>query len=330
MNAPLKDERSQMEVETIAGCPACGSAEWADASPSRRGGYRVRRCADCQLVYSHPMKAGDSAWYASCWLYGLRGSKGVPAGSEGRIGWNFAQALSVLRGAEGKKLLDVGCAEGHFLNLARELGCEITGVDFNPVIVEIARKLLGASTVYQCPVEELVDRFPGAQFDVATLFEVLEHTADPYQTVRSIHGLLKRPGKLLLSVPGSRRWPPIYNSEVEAPPHHLTLWTEEALRRLLERAGFRVHNVRAKPLGPDDLELSLRLRFHQALRRFRGKHREEGSANKEISMGERARSGKAREIFVELRLLGLSPVCWALRLNPKAGGFTLFAHCEKA
>jgi SAM-dependent methyltransferase len=92
------------------------------------------------------MKAGDSAWYASCWLYGLRGSKGVPAGSEGRIGWNFAQALSVLRGAEGKKLLDVGCAEGHFLNLARELGCEITGVDFNPVIVEIARKLLGAST----------------------------------------------------------------------------------------------------------------------------------------------------------------------------------------
>ena len=321
-----------MEVDTIVGCPACGSAEWAAAGPSRLDGYRVRRCADCQLVYSDPMKSGDSAWYASSWLYGSQESNGVPAGSERRIPWNFAQALSMLRGAEGKKLLDVGCAEGYFLSLARELGCEITGVDFNPVSVEIARKLLGASTVYQYRVEELGDRFPGAQFDVATIFEVLEHTADPYQTVRSIHGLLKRPGKLLLSVPGNRRWPSIFNSEVDAPPHHLTLWTEESLRRLLERAGFRVHDVRAKPLEADELDMHLRWRLRQAVRRFRAKHREASSADRETSMGAHARSGKASrsEILRELRMLGLSLVCRALRLNAKAGGFTLFAHCEKA
>ena len=32
---------------------------------------------------------------------------------------------------------------------------------------------------------------------------------------------------------------------------------------------------------------------------------------------------------VELARLGLSPLCWALRLHPRAGGFTLFAHGEK-
>ncbi len=332
MNAKLKDDRSQMEVDTFACCPACKSAEWAGAGQSRVDGYRVRRCADCQLVYSDPMKSADSAWYASFWVYGLREGNPVPAGSEDRIPWNFAQALSELRGAEGNKLLDVGCAEGHFLSLARELGCEVTGLDFNPVSVEVARKLLGISAVYQYSVEELGDRFPGTQFDVVTIFEVLEHTADPYQTICSIRSVLKPGGRLFLSVPGNRRWPSLFDPEVDAPPHHLTLWTQEALRRLLERAGFRVHNVRAKPLGADDLSMHLKLRLLRAVRRFRAKHREDASANKEISMSAHTSAGKAGRSgnFRKLGRLGLSSVCWALRLNPKAGGFTLFAHCEKA
>jgi SAM-dependent methyltransferase len=228
-------------------------------------------------------------------------------------------------------LLDVGCAEGHFLHLAEKAGYEVTGLDFNPVSIEIARKLLGVSTVYQYSVEELGDRFPGTRFDVVTIFEVLEHTADPYQTVHSVKKLLKPGGQVFLSVPGNRRWPRFFHPEVDAPPHHLTLWSEEALVRLLERAGLRVHGVESKPLCVEDLGIHMKWRLHVAIRKFRPKHSRSATMDENnvvagLQGGHETRyAGMGRE----LARLGLSPICRALRLNPKAGGFTLFAHCQK-
>ena len=277
------------------------------------------------------MQAADSAWYASSWIYALREMKRRSIGQEKRVPWNFAQALRRLGSGKGTKLLDVGCAEGHFLNLAGKAGYEVTGLDFNPVSVEIARKLLGVSTVYQYSVEELGDRFPGTQFDAVTIFEVLEHTADPYQTVRSIYKLLKPGGQLFLSVPGNRRWPRFFHPEVDAPPHHLTLWSEEALVRLLERAGLRVHGVEIKPLGAEDLGIHLKWRWYDALRKFRPKSSSDAPTDKSNAVAGRQGGREKRAVGMgrEFVRLGLSPICWVLRLNPRAGGFTLFAHGEK-
>lgn len=261
-------------------CPACAASEWVDGGPSGTEDYRLCKCQNCHLLYSDPMVAADSRWYASSWLYDVRESHREVARGKHEVPWNFAQALSELRAAPPGKLVDVGCAEGYFLYLTQKAGYEVTGLDFNPVSLEIARKLLGVSTLYQYSVEELGDRFSGRQFDVATLFEVLEHTADPYQTVSSIHKLLKPGGKFFLSVPGRQRWPRFFHPEVDAPPHHLTLWTEEALKKLLERAGFRVFYVRAKPLQVEDFGFHLKLWLYGIFRNRRstvvGVHREVG------------------------------------------------------
>jgi SAM-dependent methyltransferase len=277
------------------------------------------------------MVGADSAWYSSSWLYGLRESHTGVAGGEYEVPWNFAQALGELQTSPRGKLLDVGCAEGYFLYLAQKAGYEITGLDFNPASLEIARKLLGVPTIHQYSVEELGDRFPGARFDVVTIFEVLEHTANPYETVRSIHKLLKPAGKLFISVPGSRRWPRFFHPEVDAPPHHLTLWTEEALKKLLERSGFRVLSVRGKPLQAEDLGFHLRLWLQGMIRKLRSRNGNRVPRKPGISSPERQMDlGKRRlETPRKLAKAGLQPFCWALRLNPRAGGFTLFAHCEK-
>ena len=320
-----------MHQNEVTCCPACGASEYLDAGASGAIGYRICRCHDCELTFSMPMVAADSDWYRSSWLYGLRESHSGVAGGEYEVPWNFSQALSELRTTSRGRLLDVGCAEGCFLYLAQKAGCEVSGLDFNPASLEIARKLLGVSTVYQHSVEELGERFPGALFDVVTIFEVLEHIADPYQTVYSINKLLKPGGKLFISVPGSRRWPMFFHPEVDAPPHHLTLWTEEALKKILERAGFRVLSVRAKPLQAEDLGYHLRLMLHGIFHRFR---KQNGGSIRQ----EQGNSSSVRKIDLEKRRLetsrklvkaGLQPFCWMLRLNPKAGGFTLFAHCEK-
>jgi len=168
------------------------------------------------------MVAAGSAWYASSWLYDLREGNTVADGWNRLIPWTFAQALLRLKPSLGNRLLDVGCAEGQFLYLAKQVGFEVIGVDFNPTGLEIAKRLLGISTVYPYSVEELADRFADAPYDVVTMFEVLEHTADPFQTVCSLKKVMKPGGQLLLSVPGSGRWPALFHPRgrcAAAPPY---------------------------------------------------------------------------------------------------------------
>jgi SAM-dependent methyltransferase len=330
-NTTLTSTPGEKEVEKPSSCPACASPNCTDEGPNCPEGFRRCRCRECHLIFSSPMQAADSAWYASSWIYSLRTMKGESRGEERRVPWNFAKALRRLRSGKGSRLLDVGCAEGQFLHLAAKAGYEVTGLDFNPVSVEIARKLLGVSTVYSYAVEELGHRFLGAQFDVVTIFEVLEHTADPYQTVRSIYKLLKPGGQLFLSVPGNRRWPGLFHPEVDAAPHHLTLWSEEALVSLLERGGLRVQGVEIKALGAEDLGIHLKWRWHHALRKFRPKPPHDATPNEKTTVAgqQGGRQKRGAGMGRELAMLGLSPLCWVLRLHPRAGGFTLFAHCEK-
>jgi SAM-dependent methyltransferase len=309
-------------------CPACASTDPTKVSAAGHDGYGVRRCLHCHLLFSEPMLAADSAWYLSSWLYGLREENTKLDGRKRAVPWNFGQALSVLRPAASNELLDVGCAEGHFLWLAQEAGFNVTGLDFNPHSLQIAKEVFGISSVYQCSVEELARQFPCTSYDVVTLFEVLEHTADPFETLCSLNKVLKPGGQLCLSVPGFRRWPVLFHPVVDAPPHHLTLWTEEALQRLLGRAGFRVLTLRAKPLQVDDLGVHLKWRLQEVLRKFQ---RAPGGemAGKNSSLAAKPPELTRSQMVHRLAKGGLAPICWALRFNPRAGGFTLFANCQK-
>jgi SAM-dependent methyltransferase len=317
-------------VEEKRRCPACAFGSSANEGTARDSRYGVRRCLQCHLVFSEPMQAADSAWYSSSWLYGLREENTRLDGRKRGVPWNFAQALSVLRATDGNKLLDVGCAEGHFLWLAQEAEFSVTGLDFNPHSLQIAKEVFGIPSVYQCSVEELVRRFPHTFYDVVTIFEVLEHTADPFATLCSLNRVLKPGGRLCLSVPGFQRWPALFHPEVDTPPHHLTLWTEDALERLLERTGFKVLTVRRKPLNVDDIGVHAKWRLQEFLRKYRRGDRAEVCGENFSSVSPaRPIAMDGSRMVQRLGKAGLAPICLALSLNPRAGGFTLFVHGQK-
>ena len=308
-------------------CPACGWKSWSVEKGPRPRGYTLCRCLVCHLRFCQPMAAASSEWYGSSWFYKLReaGAGGIRV--ERTVPWNFAKALSVVAPGRGRRLLDVGCAEGHFLFLARRAGFQVTGLDFNPVSLKIAKETFGIPLVYQCSVEELAERFPNASFDVVTLFEVLEHTADPFGTLRSLSKVMKPGASLLLSVPGLKRWPALFHPEVDSPPHHLTLWTEEALRKVVERAGLCVRFVEGKPLQVDDFAIHVKWRL-------RGLFSRPGpnAGNKRGGNPPPGAISTSRMDSAAMRALAkgaLSPVCALLRLYRRAGGFTLFASCRK-
>lgn len=137
------------------------------------------------------------------------------------------------------KLLDVGCGNGAYLQLAQSAGWVVQGLDFDHLAVAAARH--SGLEVQQGGLAQLEEIAP-ASFDRVTLSHVLEHVHDPVSWLQALKRVLVPGGTLWLQTPnidslGHAR----FNQDWRDldPPRHLTLWTYACLRQKLAEAGFR-------------------------------------------------------------------------------------------
>lgn len=156
------------------------------------------------------------------------------------------------------RLLDAGCGRGTFLRAARERGFEVRGIEQQTDLVTQARG--EGLDVLAGTIPDSLSAL--AEFDAVTVFDVLEHLADPLGALEALLAALRPGGSLVLSVPRADRHPPVFDPVVDAPPHHLTLWCPAALRIILERAGAAEIQVIALPLTARDLFLHHLWRRH--------------------------------------------------------------------
>lgn len=98
-------------------------------------------------------------------------------------------------GAAGKDVLDVGCGGGILAEALADEGGRVTGIDIAGKSLEVARLHLYQRNLdvnYEQVTAEEKAR-GGAQFDLITCMEMLEHVPDPRSVVDSIAAML-RPG----------------------------------------------------------------------------------------------------------------------------------------
>jgi len=240
----------------MAACPGCGGSRW---KPPRPGGFRFhgvhyRRvaCAECGLMGLDPTP-GVEVWplmysegYFNAYSVHHSTSAGYAAGREVAERVAEARLDRILPCAASGRLLDVGCAGGHFLAVARRRGYDVLGVEYSSAMAAYARD------TYSLPVLEgdvLHLDLPGP-FDIVHMEDVLEHLADPLAVLRKLHALLAPTGRLVLDGPLERQ--PnlalgllelnLRLKDVEDPemaPAHVWQFTLATQRRLLARAGFR-------------------------------------------------------------------------------------------
>lgn len=164
-----------------------------------------------------------------------------------------------LRRARPGRLLDLGCGEGMFLQVARERGFEIAGLDLDPGNVAAARAR-GLALIEQGLLVDEAGRLApmlrrAAPFDHVTAFEVLEHQPDPLGFLRAARGLLASGGRFSGSVPNRDRVLAARErgrSDGDFPPHHFLWFSHRSLEAMLRAAGFA--SVHVEPIAERDPE----------------------------------------------------------------------------
>jgi 2-polyprenyl-3-methyl-5-hydroxy-6-metoxy-1,4-benzoquinol methylase len=152
---------------------------------------------------------------------------------------------------EDDVLLDVGCGNGRFLEIARDhLKYKVEGLEID---AEARAAALSRGLIVHSGSMPGANLKPETYFQV-TLSHVLEHFHDPVAALKEVFSLLKPKGRVWIAIPNMsaasiRRFGP--NSRLLEPPRHLVMFNKNALQTLLLNTGFR--EVAQLPNLPQDL-----------------------------------------------------------------------------
>jgi len=169
----------------------------------------------------------DSKWHAHPSNHRL-----VPGGSEyeSRYLWVRDQVKTGTRG------LDVGCNCGQLIvNLSRDLGCKMVGVDIIDEFVKHCQTGKAEFGEYHTMdfsrVDfEVVDRlFLGREFDFVTALEVIEHPISVRGFRDRVLHVLRPGGRLIVTTPHPKSASYGYEYYLRH-PHHVRMWTYQRLQ----------------------------------------------------------------------------------------------------
>lgn len=198
-----------LETTPALSCCACSSngVNLAETHYDRHANtlYRLYCCSNCGVVFSEPRQAVSADWYQQA----IPLETPPAPDQDARFRLFFQQSL------QAGTLLDVGCGEGGFLELARSRGWKAVGFDYDERKVEEVRRR-GIEAHASDWLSFCRSRTEG-EFDAVTLFDVLEHVPEPRELARESRRLLKAGGHLVITLPNARRPIPFGREEFDFP-----------------------------------------------------------------------------------------------------------------
>lgn len=151
----------------------------------------------------------------------------------------FRYAIAEFGDLSGWRLLDYGCGRGTLCRVALSYAVQPVGIESDPNARKEAAAC-GCYPVYESLAELLASR-ADAQFDMAILWEVIEHLREPWVDLANLRRVLSASGFVLVATPNAasgrarllrRRWSNYTN------PTHLYYFTRQCLGSVLRRSGF--------------------------------------------------------------------------------------------
>lgn len=241
----------------------------------KKEGYNFVKCQNCGLIYVNPRDSDETA--AKRYQEPYFHIKDFQKKDPDIIGYfDYIQdrpiyeeyfeekikQIEKIKPAPGK-ILDIGCSLGYFLNRAKEHGFRTYGVEISKFAADYARKNFGHQIISG---ELKSDSFPKNYFDVITLFQTIEHFPDPLFGMKIIYSFLKKDGLIVITTPNAssliaklmgKKW------FCYRPKEHLYNFTDETIKKLLEKSGFRNIIIKSDNYAAHPLErIFERISYH--------------------------------------------------------------------
>lgn len=163
---------------------------------------------------------------------------------------NLVNSFSV----KEKKLLDVGCGTGDFLQIMQKNKWEAFGIEPN----ERARAVANKKTNHSVYESSQLNVFNPASFDVITLWHVLEHLPNLEIHIATFKKLLKPKGVLIIAVPNYKSYDAKHYKNFWAAydvPRHLWHFNRNSISSLVSK--YAMHVTKIKPMWFDAFYVSL-------------------------------------------------------------------------
>lgn len=228
-------------VHKAVACPYCGSKNnrfkysfFDDLHLRWCQDIKIFRCTACGLVHSLISKHDVGTYSGDYYVFQEHRETADRAFAHHCIAW-----LSDKTMIRGKRLLDVGCGNGFFCEEAKNLEAVVEGVEPSEETAIAVEKRIGIP-VYKGYLEGL--QITDKQFDIITLWDVLEHSLAPGKMLDQASKLLDKGGLLAISVPNVAS---IF-SFISGPfwkgynPYHISHFSPETISAILFEAKFSI------------------------------------------------------------------------------------------
>ncbi len=237
-------------------CPICGCGvsnkkhSVKDFSFSKEV-FDIVECERCKFLYTNPRPDSEK-------IQGYYGSLAYISHTNQRTGL-FGKTYQYLRQKAIKEkekwiskhvssgsILDYGCGTGEFLMYCRTKGWSVAGIEIAEEPRKQAKENYNLTVLSPKEIDDLVE----GQFNVATLWHVLEHMDSLRPSLQKIISKLNKEGLLVVALPNPVSWDAKYYKEFWAAwdvPIHFYHFKKEDVLTLFSSLGMELIEIKNMP-----------------------------------------------------------------------------------
>ena len=246
-----------MNIIAYNHCPLCNSEriqkqiEAQDFSISGEL-FEIYSCNECGFYFTqnHPDEADIAPYYQSeDYISHSDTSKGLINTIYHwvrKIMLNRKYRL-IKRENPNKKLLDIGCGTGYFLDYMQKKNYEVYGVEKEKNAREFA---INNFNIPVTSPDNFLSQKQNKQYDIITYWHVLEHIQNFNEYLKSTHNKLNKDGILIIALPNHKSYDAKYYKQYWAGydvPRHLWHFDPDTLKKLIKNHGFKIRKLKKLP-----------------------------------------------------------------------------------
>ena len=208
--------------------------------------FHIVTCRECGFVYlANPVDLAEEQQNYENYFQSANLADYRPQSTDKNIrqAWSInEQRLAwIQRYTKKGKLLDIGCGRGYFLTHAKNQGYHVQGMEISRLAARYASEKFDLM-VQIGNIDE--DTVLEEEFDIITLWHVLEHFQNPRTVLENVLSMLRPNGRLYIEVPN------LYSLKFQLslpksrwrggnhPMYHRSFFARDSLKRIMEISGF--------------------------------------------------------------------------------------------